>query len=205
MPRIELGTSSLPRKRSTTELHRLVIFLSGRPGSNRRHSAWKADALPTELLPHFSFNNLRLNLLELNLNIKIVKSNKLLNLRSKILRNNMNPSKCIYRGDYNKTSFHIGAYIDGILVGGVSIIKNKCVHKDFPDCYQLRGLFVDFNHQKKGIGKMIIKKVEFAKEVLDLALDGKISKINKKLDWRHLVTESMKPKNQQNQEKTFVN
>ena len=27
--------------------------LSGRPGSNRRHSAWKADALPTELLPHF--------------------------------------------------------------------------------------------------------------------------------------------------------
>ena len=52
MPRIELGTSSLPRKRSTTELHRLVIFLSGRPGSNRRHSAWKADALPTELLPH---------------------------------------------------------------------------------------------------------------------------------------------------------
>src|SRR5690606_37412811 len=28
-------------------------FLSGRPGSNRRHSAWKADALPTELLPQF--------------------------------------------------------------------------------------------------------------------------------------------------------
>ena len=27
------------------------MFLSGRPGSNRRHSAWKADALPTELLP----------------------------------------------------------------------------------------------------------------------------------------------------------
>ena len=53
MPRVELGTSSLPRKRSTTELHRLVIFLSGRPGSNRRHSAWKADALPTELLPHY--------------------------------------------------------------------------------------------------------------------------------------------------------
>ncbi len=37
-----------------------IFFLSGRPGSNRRHSAWKADALPTELLPLFesqiSFN-----------------------------------------------------------------------------------------------------------------------------------------------------
>ncbi len=59
--------------------------------------------------------------------------------------------------------------------------------------------------QKDIQNKLIIKKVEFAKEVLDLALDGKITKINKKLDWRHLVTESMKPKNQQNQEKTFVN
>ena len=26
---------------------------SGRRGSNSPHSAWKADALPTELLPHF--------------------------------------------------------------------------------------------------------------------------------------------------------
>ena len=73
MTRFELVTSSLPRKRSTPELHRrkviystpqifLIILkeipafagiLSGRPGSNRRHSAWKADALPTELLPQF--------------------------------------------------------------------------------------------------------------------------------------------------------
>ena len=53
--------------------------------------------------------------------------------------------------------------------------------------------------------KLNVKKVEFAREVLDIAIDGKINKINKKLDWRHIVTESMKPKNQQNQEKTFVN
>ena len=37
-----LGERSLSAKRS------------GRPGSNRRHSAWKADALPTELHPHGS-------------------------------------------------------------------------------------------------------------------------------------------------------
>jgi hypothetical protein len=50
MTRFELVTSSLPRKRSTPELHRLSI-LSGRRDSNSRPSAWKADALPTELLP----------------------------------------------------------------------------------------------------------------------------------------------------------
>ena len=49
--RIELTTSSLPRKRSTPELH--WRSWSGRRGSNPRPSAWKADALPTELLPLF--------------------------------------------------------------------------------------------------------------------------------------------------------
>ena len=29
-----------------------IFCWSGRRGSNSRHSAWKADALPTELLPH---------------------------------------------------------------------------------------------------------------------------------------------------------
>ena len=64
--RIELTTSSLPRKCSTPELQQLVKILknnsyriyqqlnaSGRRGSNPRPTAWKAVALPTELLPHF--------------------------------------------------------------------------------------------------------------------------------------------------------
>ena len=56
-------TSSLPRKCSTPELRRLILahwFIclslnqpSGRRGSNSRPIAWKAIALPTELLPLF--------------------------------------------------------------------------------------------------------------------------------------------------------
>jgi len=71
MTGIEPVTSSLPRKRSTPELHRRKVLnlfyrkrflpsqeiLSERPGSNRRHSAWKADALPTELLSHIIQKN----------------------------------------------------------------------------------------------------------------------------------------------------
>ena len=55
----EPATSSLPRMRSTPELlghsnSKLSSqrkLWSGRRDSNSRHSAWKADALPTELLP----------------------------------------------------------------------------------------------------------------------------------------------------------
>lgn len=32
-------------------------FLSGKRGSNSRPSAWEADALPTELLPHIALFN----------------------------------------------------------------------------------------------------------------------------------------------------
>jgi hypothetical protein len=70
--RIELTTSSLPRKCSTAELQQLGVLglmeraprctkinprlkKSGRPGSNRLPSAWKADALPNELLPLLIF------------------------------------------------------------------------------------------------------------------------------------------------------
>ena len=45
---VEPMTPSLPRKCSTTELHRQK---SGKRDSDPRPSAWKADALPTELLP----------------------------------------------------------------------------------------------------------------------------------------------------------
>ena len=71
MKGIEPLTPSLPWKCSTPELHRPLSYVwsstveaglmfiynlksankSGRRDSNPRHSAWKADALPTELLP----------------------------------------------------------------------------------------------------------------------------------------------------------
>ena len=54
--RFELMTSSLPRRRSTPELRGHESYnceknWSGRRDSNSRPSAWKADALPTELHP----------------------------------------------------------------------------------------------------------------------------------------------------------
>ena len=61
LPRVELGTSSLPRMRSTTELkqHFLLLrrgrsLMSGKRDSNPRPPAWKASALSTELFPQKS-------------------------------------------------------------------------------------------------------------------------------------------------------
>ncbi len=50
---IEPSTSyyQVPHVRDTLELQQLLTVLSGKRGSNSRPIAWKAIALPTELLP----------------------------------------------------------------------------------------------------------------------------------------------------------
>ena len=96
----------------------------------------------------------------MNLSLKIVKSEDLLNLRSKILRNNLDPNLCRFPGDTEINSLHIGAFNRNTLVGGVSVMKNECKKKKLPNCFQLRGLFVDKEFQKNGIGKTIVNFVE---------------------------------------------
>ena len=96
----------------------------------------------------------------MNLSLKIVKSEDLLNLRSKILRNNLDPNLCRFPGDKEINSFHIGAFNGNTLIGGVSVMKNECKKKELPNCFQLRGLFVDKEFQHNGIGKTIVNFVE---------------------------------------------
>ncbi len=96
----------------------------------------------------------------MNLSLKIVKSDDLLNLRSKILRNNLDPNLCRFPGDKEINTFHVGAFNGNTLIGGVSVMKNECKKKELPNCFQLRGLFVDKEFQHNGIGKTIINFVE---------------------------------------------
>jgi ATP-dependent Lon protease len=59
--------------------------------------------------------------------------------------------------------------------------------------------------QKDIQNKLTIKSVEYAREVLDIVLTSKIAKIDKKLDWRNVVSDAVNKKTPKNQEKSFVN
>ena len=59
--------------------------------------------------------------------------------------------------------------------------------------------------QKDIQNKLNIKTVEYAREVLDIVLTSKMPKIDKKHDWRNLVSEAVNKKPSKNQEKSFVN
>jgi len=96
----------------------------------------------------------------LNLTIKLIKSNELLFLRSKILRNNIDPNDCKFEGDDDVDSYHLGAFISKKLVGGVSLINNECDRIKIDKCYQMRGLCIDHEYQNEGIGKKLVYNVE---------------------------------------------
>ena len=92
--------------------------------------------------------------------LKIVRSNELLEIRSKVLRNNTSHENCKFNGDNKKSSVHIGAYRNDQIVGGISIIKNNCNYKELKNCYQLRGMCVLDNFQNNGIGNKILNEAE---------------------------------------------
>ena len=96
----------------------------------------------------------------MNLTIKLIKSNELLFLRSKILRNNLNEDECKFDGDDLNDTYHFGAFESEKLIGAVTLIKNKCQKMTLKNCYQMRALCVDNDYQKKGIGKKLIDEVE---------------------------------------------
>jgi len=71
-------------------------------------------------------------------------------LRHKILRPNMELSDCVYPGDEDGASFHLGAFIDDSLVSVASFYMDN--HKEIEDefQYRLRGMATDLEHRGQG-------------------------------------------------------
>ena len=96
----------------------------------------------------------------MKIRIKIINSYELHDIRSKVLRNGLDPKMCTFEGDTLINSIHIGAFNNNKILGGVSLIKNNCNENNEVDCFQLRGLCVYNEFQNHGIGTKIIHKIE---------------------------------------------
>ena len=96
----------------------------------------------------------------MKIQIKIINSYELHDIRSKVLRNGLDPKMCTFEGDTRINSFHIGAFNNNKILGGVSLIKNNCDENGEVGCFQLRGLCVYNEFQNHGIGTKIIHKIE---------------------------------------------
>ncbi|HOT29228.1 MAG TPA: GNAT family N-acetyltransferase [Candidatus Ozemobacteraceae bacterium] len=86
---------------------------------------------------------------------------RILPLRQKILRAGMPGLSARFDGDENPTTVHLGALIDGAIVGCVTFLDST--YEGSP-AWQLRGMAVDASYQGGGIGRILLEE---GKRILD--------------------------------------
>lgn len=79
-------------------------------------------------------------------------------IRHRVLRPGKPIESCDFEGDNWPTTFHLGLFIDGTLVGIASFLENSRTEKT--NEIQLRGMAILPEWQGKNLGQHLIKKAE---------------------------------------------
>ena len=90
--------------------------------------------------------------------VNFISATEAVDLRSRILRPGQPIQSCIYPGDNDAGTFHIGVVIDARIVSNGTFVMEK--NDKFPEAeisYRLRGMATDTRFQNMGFGKLIIK------------------------------------------------
>jgi len=90
-------------------------------------------------------------------------------VRHPILRQGRPIEDCIFTGDQEATTVHLGAYLDDNLVGVLSAYKKN--HPAFNNLksYQIRGVAVLTDFHRKGIGNELMDDIE--KRMMEREID----------------------------------
>lgn len=97
------------------------------------------------------------------LQIKMIKKITYLetfSVRHLVLRVGKPIETCFFEDDDSDSTVHFGYFENEILVGVVSLFKNKNIIFDATNPFQIRGMAVLENHRKNGIRELLIKKCE---------------------------------------------
>ena len=81
-------------------------------------------------------------------------------VRHPILRKGRPVASCVFENDLESDTLHLGAFEKDLLVGVLSAYRRS--HPDFAhqNSYQIRGVAVLEDHQKKGIGRLLMSSIE---------------------------------------------
>ena len=92
----------------------------------------------------------------MNYTIKFISAKETHAVRHPVLRLGKPIETCVFNGDDLENTFHLGIFLDRKLVGVSSFFKNS--HPNLPqeNQYQLRGMAILKDYQKKGLGKLIL-------------------------------------------------
>jgi GNAT superfamily N-acetyltransferase len=92
--------------------------------------------------------------------IQEIKARETFLVRHLVLRQGKPIETCAFDGDNLPTTTHFGYFENEILVGVVSIFKNENSLFKIDHQFQIRGMAILEQHQKKGIGQKLIYRCE---------------------------------------------
>ena len=81
-------------------------------------------------------------------------------VRRPVLRPERPPEECVFEGDLDPSTLHLGIFVEQKLAGVASFMRNKSRYFDFEEQYQLRGMAVLPEFQKKEFGKKLLLEGE---------------------------------------------
>jgi len=82
----------------------------------------------------------------------------MLSIRQQVLRPNWTIEQCNFEGDQNESTFHIGAFKNGVLTGIATMMRDNSAELAAiaTDQYRLRGMAVLPEYRDQGIGRSIL-------------------------------------------------
>ncbi|MCH5583980.1 GNAT family N-acetyltransferase [Shimazuella sp. AN120528] len=94
------------------------------------------------------------------LTIRHIKPSDTYHLRHTILRPNQSIEDCMYKGDEDDSTIHLGAFWEGklISIGTFMQVSHPDLGGDFP--YQLRGMATDPNYRRQKAGSTLMAHAE---------------------------------------------
>lgn len=80
-------------------------------------------------------------------------------IRQQVLRPNLTADQCHFEGDQDETTFHIGAFKEGVLIGIATMMRDSSAELAAisTDQYRLRGMAVLPEYRDQGIGRSILE------------------------------------------------
>ncbi|MEC4003113.1 GNAT family N-acetyltransferase [Flavobacterium sp. SUN052] len=81
-------------------------------------------------------------------------------VRNPVLREGKPIESCRFDGDDLETTSHFGLFINEKLIGVVSVFKSRNLNFKAENQFQIRGMAVLKEHQKKGYGELLVKHCE---------------------------------------------
>ena len=92
--------------------------------------------------------------------IKKISTIDTFSVRHPVLRHDKPIESCQFEGDNLETTVHFGLFVDENLIGIVSVFRKNNSIFNFENQFQIRGMAILKEHQKKGYGKMLLEHAE---------------------------------------------